>query len=94
MLPDIKEILLHCETSEKHIIQVNNPKSVIPLSNGEPYKQWAIDVIGPMPNNPQHKRFIITAIDYCTRWPVARATKVHDDKAIQNFIETEIISKF
>ena len=33
-------------------------KSVIPHDDGEPYKQWAINVIGPILKNSQGKRFI------------------------------------
>ena len=53
MLSNIADILKHCETCEKHASTPIPSKSVIPRDDGAPYKQWAIDVIGPMPNNNQ-----------------------------------------
>ena len=60
MLSNISDILKHCETCEKHTSTPIPSKSVIPCDDGVPYKQWAIDVIGPMPNNNQNKHYIIT----------------------------------
>ena len=62
MLRNIEDILKHCETCKKQTSTPILPKSVIPCDNGKPYKQWAINVIGPMPVNSQGKRFIITGI--------------------------------
>ena len=79
---------------KKNTKRINNPKLIIFCKDGKPFEQWAINVIGPMPHNLYEKHFIITAIDYCTCWPVSCATKVHDGKAIRMFIGSEIISKF
>ena len=46
-----------------------------------------------MPGNGP-KKYIVTAIDYATRWPVAQATKEHKGNNIQRFIGKEIIAKF
>ena len=71
MLSNIADILKHCEMCEKHASTPIPSQSVIPRDDVAPYKQWAIDVIGPMPNNNQNKRYIITGINFCTRWPIA-----------------------
>ena len=94
MLSDIADILKHCETCEKHTSTPIPSKSVIPRDDGAPYEQWAIDVIGPMPNNNQNKCYIITKIDFCTRWPIAQAVPKHNKKFIRRFIGQEIIKKF
>ena len=66
MIKDIQDILKHCKTCKKHTSTPLPSKSVIPRDDGKPFDQWAIDIIGPMPPNKQDKKFIITAIDFCT----------------------------
>ena len=94
MSKDVDHILAQCETCEKFATSKAPSKSVIPLSDGKPYEQWAIDVIGPMPSNTTGCKFIITAVDFCTRWPVAQAIEHHDGSTVRRFIGKEIISKF
>ena len=69
------------------------PKSVLPISVTQPFQVWALDVVGPMPGNGP-KKYIVTSIDYATRWPVAQATKEHKGNDIRRFIGKEIIAKF
>lgn len=38
-----------------------------------PFERWGIDLIGRLPTTLNGNRWIITAIDYATGWPVARA---------------------
>ena len=93
MAKDILNTLNQCEVYEKFQKSKAPEKSVIPRADGAPYEQWAIDVVGPMPGSTK-KRFIITAVDYCTRWPVAQATQSHDSPTIRRFIGKEISAKF
>ena len=62
MLDDITDFLKHCETCEKHLSLPVPSKSVISCDDSAPNKQWAINVIGQMPNNSQKKRYIITGL--------------------------------
>ena len=86
MLKDIQDILKHCETCKKHTSTPLPPKSVIPHDDGEPFDQWAIDIIRPMPSNKQEKKFIMSTINFCTCWPIAQSTKAHDGNYICRFI--------
>ena len=47
-----------------------------------------------MPQNDKGYKYIITAVDFCTRRPVARASKTHEAKDISLFIGAEITKKF
>ena len=47
-------------------------KSVIPWFYGEPYKHWAVNVIGPMPTNSEGKSFVITGIDFVLAGPLPK----------------------
>ena len=94
MLVDIKLTLAQCETCENFAASKPPPKSVIPRPDGNPYKQWAINMIDPMPQNQKDKKFIITAIDFTTRWPVAQAVHSHDSNTVRKSIGSQIVKKF
>ena len=93
MIKDIQDILKHCKTCEKHTSTPLPSKSVIPNDDGKLFDQWAINIIGPMPPNKQGKKFIKTAIDFCTRWLIAQSKKAHDGNYICRFIGS-VIGKF
>ena len=38
-----------------------------------PFQRWGIDLIGRLPKTMDGNRWIITAIDYATGWPIAKA---------------------
>ena len=90
MLKDIQDILKHCETCKKHTSTPLPSKSVILCDENKPFNQWAVNIIGPMPSNKQDKKFIITAIDFCTQWLIAQSTKAYDGNYICRFIGIEI----
>ena len=55
-----------------------------------PFERWGIDCIGRLPATPNGNRWIITAIDYATGWPVARAVPDATAEEIAKFIHEEI----
>ncbi|KAJ9090095.1 hypothetical protein DSO57_1006164 [Entomophthora muscae] len=61
----------------------------------EPFKQWTLDIVGPLPKDRLGKKYIITAINYFTCWPVAWATTNHTTTiTITRFIDKEIVARF
>lgn len=72
---DINSLLDGCLVCKQHCSLPWPQKSVLPVSSGANFEHWALDIVGPMPEIPgSDKRYIITAIDYVTCWPVAWAT--------------------
>lgn len=55
-----------------------------------PFDRWHIDLIGILPTTPNGNRWIITAVDYATGWPIAKPTQVADQLTIADFIHNEI----
>ena len=95
MLFNIRTILKQCEVCEQYAISKPPTKSVIPISIDTPLHTWVLDVVGPMPTRGEEpKRFIITAIDYASRWPVAQAVRYHKGAMIRRFIANQIIKPF
>ena len=91
---DVQEVLKQCATCEKFAKTAAPPKSVIPVQSPAPFEQWALNIIGPLPKAYNGKLYIITAIDYATRWPVAWATSNHQATTVARFIGSEIVAKF
>lgn len=47
-----------------------------PLPIPEPFGRWHLDFIGQLPTTKQGNQWILTAADYTTNWPIARAIPV------------------
>lgn len=60
----------------------------------QPFERWALDVVGPLPPSLSGKQYIITAIDYATNWPIAKAVYSADDEETANFVYEEIYSTY
>jgi hypothetical protein len=60
------------------------------------FEKWAIDITGPI--NPPRKctraSYIITAIEYLTRWVEARIVKDCSATTTVHFIFDDIITRF
>lgn len=54
------------------------------------FDRWAIDLIGILPQTPAGNRWIITAIEYLTGWPIAKALPDAKTETIAKFIHEEI----
>jgi hypothetical protein len=52
----------------------------------EPFQRWGIDLIGRLPRTKEGNCWIITAIDYATGWPIAKAVKDATKETIAEFI--------
>jgi hypothetical protein len=60
----------------------------------QPFERWSIDLIGRLPPTPNGNRWIITAIDHATGWPVAKAVPEASAHAIADFLHDEIFMRF
>ena len=56
----------------------------------EPFQRWGIDLIGILPTTAKGNRWILTAVDYATGWPLAKALPDAMEDAIVEFIFQEI----
>src|SRR5271156_790134 len=59
-----------------------------------PFEKWAIDFIGQLPCTPHGNRWLLTAIDIATGWPLARALPEATAEAVADFLYEEIYCKF
>lgn len=55
-----------------------------------PFERWGVDLIGRLPETPNGNRWIITAIDYATGWPHAKAVPEATEEAVTDFLHDTI----
>ncbi|GFY87521.1 hypothetical protein Acr_05g0011600 [Actinidia rufa] len=67
---------------------------MVPMSSLWPFAQWKIDILGPLPQAPLQRKFLIVAIDYFTKWieaqPLAKITK----KNTREFVWKHLVYRF
>jgi hypothetical protein len=60
-----------------------------------PFQQWGLDIIGPInPASSQQHKYIITTMDYFTRWSESSPLKVVNTNQVISFLNTNIITRF
>ena len=60
-----------------------------------PFRQWGLDFIGEIhPQSSSQHKWILTAIDYFTKWIEAVPTRKAIDDVIIQFLEDDILSRF
>ena len=65
-----------------------------PLPPVGAFERWGIDIIGRLPITKQNNKWIITAIDYATKYPITRAVQEATTVEIGKFIYEEILTRF
>ena len=56
----------------------------------QPFERWGLDLIGRLPRTARGNRWIVTAIDYATRWPIAVAISDATSDELAEFVLREI----
>eukprot|EP00253_Pinus_taeda_P009426 PITA_09426 len=66
-----------------------------PVNIEQPFSQWGLDIIGEiLPHSSKQHRYILTAIDYFTKWVEAIPLKTANAEYIIEFIDQFIITRF
>jgi hypothetical protein len=73
------------------------PREVVPplrsIRGGAVGDRWALDVAGPFPVAAGGERFVIAAVEYVTRYAVAKTVKTHKAEDIAQVLVEEVILK-
>jgi len=96
LFSDVKKFVTSCHKC--HIFEGKKKLLHLPLkpiSVEEPFQQWDLDFISEIhpPSSAQHK-YILTAIDYFTKWIEVIPSRQATDTVIITFLETNILSRF
>lgn len=61
---------------------------------GEPMQRVGVDILGPFPRTTQGNRFVLTAMDYFTKWPEAFALPDQEAETVANALVEGMFSRF
>ena len=89
---DIGEYIKTCDTCQR-TGKPTRQETLHPLTVNTAFDRIGIDVIGPLDITEDGNRYIITATDYLTKWPEARAVPNADANTTAQFIFEEIICR-
>ncbi len=83
----------NCQAAKDADYGINRgPRNSLQREDIQLFEQWSIDLIGILPRTYSGNRWIITAIERSTGWPVVRALKDATSQSVMNFIQEEIFS--
>jgi len=83
----------NCQISAGREKRATVPLQLVTVSR--PFEQWGLDIIGEItPISSKQHKYILTAIDYFTKWEDSISlTHVNEKVAIQ-FVEQQLITRF
>ncbi|KAI3650144.1 hypothetical protein MP228_005001, partial [Amoeboaphelidium protococcarum] len=94
---DVKEHIARCQfcqlAKSKSKNGIDTPVRPIPPA-ALPFERWGIDFVQDLALTKSGNRHIVTAIDYATRWVVAKAVPNRDAATVANFIYEEIVTNY
>ncbi|OMJ14778.1 Retrovirus-related Pol polyprotein from transposon [Smittium culicis] len=93
--PIVKAIVECCERCQRNNYPVRRSENFHGTQALGPFQKWGIDVAGPMPTTSTYKnKYVILAVDYFTKWPIAVAVPEVNAAIIIAFLCEQIISNF
>ena len=91
MQADLKNFIQDCIPCARFKKGENRRNPLQPLRAMSPFHMVAIDVIGPLPETDKGNKYIVTLMDYYTKWPEAYATKDQKASTIVDLLHDRII---
>eukprot|EP00253_Pinus_taeda_P031651 PITA_31651 len=96
LFADVKKYVTSC-----HKCQIFEGKKKLlplplkPISTEKPFQKWGLDFIGEIhPSSSSQHKWILTAMDYFTKWIEAIPCSQANDSVIMQVLETNILSRF
>ena len=66
-----------------------------PVMIENPFEQWGLDMVDDInPNSSKMHKYILTAIDYFSKWTEAIPLKVINDIEVIQFLQQNIVTRF
>ena len=94
---DAYNIIRACDKCQHFAnVQMRSEETMTPISSPWPFTQWGIDIMGPFHLGKKQLRFLITAIDYFTKWVEVEPKQVTmiTKAKVTSFVWKSIICRF
>ena len=92
MRKDIEAYVKSCDSCQRRGKPVGKHE-LNTIKVKEPFYQIGIDIVGPLKITERKNRYIVTAMDYFTKWVEAKALETADAKEVARFIYEDIICR-
>ncbi|KAL0307194.1 UNVERIFIED_CONTAM: hypothetical protein Sradi_6136700 [Sesamum radiatum] len=98
-LPTTVKYCIHyarrCQACQFHANLIHQPpESLHPTIASWPFDAWGLDVVGPLTKSSGGHLYILTAIDYFSKWTEAVPLKEVKKENVADFIRTHIIYRY
>ncbi|MCO5584218.1 hypothetical protein L7F22_038142 [Adiantum nelumboides] len=80
-----------CQSFGKRVLKPELRKTILAY---DVFEKWGIDAVGPLPITSRGRNYILTAVDYLSRWAEAKAVRQITAKDVAKFVYEEICCKF
>jgi hypothetical protein len=82
-----------CQKAAGQVKKITFPLQ--PITINTPFQQWGLDIIGRInPASSQQHKYVLTEIDYFTRWSEAIPLRVVNTNQVISFLNSHIITHF
>ena len=95
MLRDTTELVRKCKVCQEHAKISHLPfEPLTSVKSPWPFKQWRLNILGPLPIGKGQCKFIVVAMDYFTKWEEAEPLASITEQKVRNFVWRAIICRF
>ena len=95
MRKDVQEWLKSCTSCQLNgNVSQQHHDVMHPMPVPHAFERWHLDFIGELPVTSKGNKWIITAVDALTNWPIAKAVPVASAEALTDFLYEEIVMRF
>ncbi|KAG1077289.1 hypothetical protein G6F42_024944 [Rhizopus arrhizus] len=82
-----------CQLNSKKVSKHQDEMHPLPIPVGA-FERWHLDFVGELPHTKNGNRWLITAVDATTNWPIACALPDATKESVAQFIYKEIVTRF
>ena len=94
MSNQVKQVILHCRDCQLIHASFNEPRELHPVPVRGIYVKVGLDLIGPLqPTTARGNRYIITSMDYGSKWAEARAVPNKESQTVADFFWEDVICR-
>jgi hypothetical protein len=91
----VRDVISNCDTCQRLHPGPMRQEGLRPIESRYPFEVVGLDAIGPInPTSRNGNRYILTAVDYFTKWPIARATRDIKTETVIEFLLQDVVSMY
>ena len=95
MKSDAADYVRKCDPCQRMSPILKSPvQDLVSISSPWSFIQWGIDIVGPFPTAPAHKKLLLVATDYFNKWIEVEAFASIKDRDVTRFIWKNIVCRF